>query len=187
MRNALNYGLAIAALSAVLMGCPELAAPPFDATGDYEGAWVSSETESNCALSLSLTQKADWFFPLNHQIVGTASFSYACLLDNALLEQIQDQLPELTLPLFGNIALGSSGEITLGIDSSIVDLPFTIAFQLDGEGADITGDGLMDTFTGTYTLDLVLETTVQGYETVEVHSSGAFDVATTEQVVKLPS
>lgn len=39
---------AVAMATALLQGCPLLPQPPFDASGNYEGAWETAEVKTAC-------------------------------------------------------------------------------------------------------------------------------------------
>lgn len=176
LRNvALSFFLTVVPLA--FSGCDLLPQPPFNASGAYTGTWVTTEAKVSCPFTLSLTHKADFIYPFNHQVIGTAAFSYGCLLDNELLEQIQDELPELILPLFGSMDDDGSGHMKLGIDTSALDFPFSIDLDFDGTGEDTDGDGRMDTYAGDFSLTFSITTTVEGYEQVDFDSEGTFTAA----------
>lgn len=172
--------LCAAAMAAgLLQGCPLLPQAPFDASGDYDGAWETAEAKSACPFTLSLTHKPDFIYPFNHQVLGIAEFSYGCLADNELLAQIQDELPELRIPLLGHFGDDGSGDLVLSIDTSAIEFPFSINLSFDGTGVDTDADGLMDSYAGEYTLSFSITTDVEGYETVNFESAGDFEVTRT--------
>jgi len=170
-------GLTLAVVLLLAPGCDELPQPPFDASGSHMGTWVSAETKASCPFTLSLTHKAAFIYPFNHQVIGTAEFSYGCLLDNALLEQIRDELPELKLPVFGSLDDDGSGRMKLGVDTSLLDFPFSIDLQFDGTGEDTDADGRMDSYAGDFALTFSITTTVEGHEQVDYASEGTFTAA----------
>ncbi|HNT88596.1 MAG TPA: hypothetical protein PKL84_12095 [Candidatus Hydrogenedentes bacterium] len=179
MRTVTRYsilGLTLIGASVLLAGCPDLPVPPFDAAGAYSGAWETGEAKGACPFTLSLVHKPNFIYPLNHQILGVVEFSYGCLLDNALLEQIQDELPELKVPLFGNMEDDGSGRIRLGIDTAALAFPFSIDIDFDGTGADTDDDGVMDVYAGDYAITFSITTTIPGRERVDYTSAGTFSV-----------
>ena len=178
MRHSLHMVIVVAgALAPILFlsGCPLLPQPPFDASGDYTGSWESNETKAACPFTMSLIHKADFIYPFNHQVIGTVEFSYGCLIDNELLTQIQDELPELVIPVFGSLKDDGSGALSLGIDTDTLEFPFSINLQFDGTGVDEDEDGVMDSYAGTYSLSFHITTDVEGYESVDFDSAGAFE------------
>lgn len=168
--------IAVAMVAGALQGCPLLPQAPFDASGEYSGTWETAEAKSECPFTLSLTHKPDFVYPFNHQVLGIAEFSYGCLIDNELLEQIQDELPELKIPLFGHFEDDGSGDLVLSLDTSDLEFPFSIILSFDGTGEDTDSDGLMDSYAGEYALSFSITTEVEGYETVDFDSAGTFGV-----------
>lgn len=166
-------------LMVTLAGCPQPVQPPFDASGQYAGTWTTNDGEKlSCDLNLELYQLVD--VPIiKFTVAGTATFSWDCIIpENVqdLLRQFlgldaEDLMPDLTLPILGQMDRDSSGHIamSLGLDLSnmpqalldllpleisVEDLPlsqFELAF--DGYGEDLTESGVMEQFTGTFSLD----------------------------------
>ena len=141
-------------LAAVVGGCEllDLPAPPFDATGSYEGAWRGFVSGSNddvntCAVRLTLTHDLEATSPEEYRVDGEVRFNFTCpdlldeLTDIGLPTTIQVDLTGFMTPM-GQLLAGSisaSGEAThlVGIDAT---------------GVDVDEDGQMDGLSGSFTL-----------------------------------
>lgn len=148
-----------------LVGCPEQTSPPFDTTGEYAGTWsgvsydVPAETEGEvevvvkqdieeCPLTLTLEHDVDAITPGNYFVRGEATIDYECL-----------ELPErFVTPPPSVVAvtglLQQDGSLTLA--SGGCGAGYCVVLTLDGAGADLDADGLMDAYDGDWAWTLLL-------------------------------
>ncbi len=138
-------------LTVLLSGCPS--GSVVDASGEYEGT-MGSIGNTDCNMRMSLTQKSMLPYPLGNYIAGSVTFDLMCISDAADLGL--DGLPEVTIPLIGKWSTESTGAIDMGVDTSLLQLPFTVAFKCVGTGVDEDSDGKMDAFTGDYSLGVTI-------------------------------
>ena len=168
MRRKLVFA-AIAAVSLILPGCLlVLLAPPFDATGTYEGTWVGTvsglEREYTCAVKLDLDHEVGSGLNAGYTITGTLRLNFTCTAT------IHDLVP-LGFPAFldFNVTgfLNGSGEVIFlsaecnDLDCDSVVLTATgdddgSAFAQHFEGSfasQVTVEGAARTLSGTFEVD----------------------------------
>ena len=177
MLHPFRYAAILTGLAAALTltGCPDLPGPLFDATGNYTGTWEDALTGDVCPITLKLKQNVDLFFPLDHQIIGTAELEPGCLVPGELLDQFFAGLPALSIPVFGSMTPGT-GEIALSVDTELFDLPFDIAISFDGAGEPGNLMFWMDHYSGNYTFSLTIATGTEDMPEYHVESAGTFMV-----------
>ena len=209
MRYAARIGFCSLAvcLTLALAGCPRPPQPPFDASGQYEGVWTTEDGEKlTCDLAMELYQLPE--VPIIKFIVaGTVTFSWDCIIP----EEIQDLLrewfgidpeelmPDLVLPVFGQMDRDDEGHLTLGLELDLNDIPdallqllpgditaedlpmqgFLLAF--DGYGADPAESGLMQQYAGDFTLQATVNL---GEEPRDLDLQGTFAVDRVGEVIK---
>ncbi len=159
-------------LTALLAGCPN--SSMLDASGEYEGTMAAWITSTDCDMRMSLIQVPLLPDPFGNSIVGTVTFDLMCISDAAQVGL--DGLPELTIPLIGGWSTESTGTIELSVDTSLLQLPFTVAFECVGIGTDENSDGKMDAFTGDYSLSVTIPAADSGGADIPLEIGNTFAV-----------
>ncbi len=202
MTRVIKHAFAMAIMSGLILGltgCPFMPKPPFSAAGQYDGTWTDSNTGISCDFSMSLTHLPNTPYPVNFLVGGLVSFDYECALAgevdegqevmDAILDAITDvlgeqELPELTIPVVGEMNEDGSGGIELGVDTEMLELPWTVSVQFTGTGDDNDADGQMDTYAGTYTMTITInldttqyEDVPEEYQQIIIEFEGDFEVA----------
>lgn len=140
--------------------------PPFDATGEYSGEWWSGEG-AHCPLYASITMNAAPVYPPLWNPQATFTIDFSCI-----------ELPEGFPPLEPvDIKVGGQLDINgnLTFATGGCGVPYCILFGTAGVGADSDANGFMDTYTGTWSLVILLA----GFEPFGV--SGQFELRANEK------
>lgn len=170
----------LACVVAVLAGCPSLPTSAFNASGEYSGAWTTTgDAAVTCPFTMTLVHAPGLPLAAGFAVVGLVEFPYDCILPEELLNEILDDLPDLIVPITGEMSDTTTGQITLSVNTETFDLPFSLELTFDGDGQDTDGDGVMNDYSGTLSLTLTIETNVQGFEQVTVPLVGSFVVTRT--------
>lgn len=148
-------------------------APPFDATGTYEGTWQGSTDENTpadyqqqvvaCPLTVTLTQDLSAPYPGDHVVTGTVVVNYSCVE----LPEWMTEIPDSVVQVTGLLA--DDGKLTLL--SAACGTGACLGLGLTGDAVDEDGDGAMDAYSGEWGLAIMLA----GIEAFGV--DGTFEVA----------
>ncbi|MCB1153036.1 hypothetical protein KDL45_05250 [bacterium] len=115
---------------------------PFNASGEYMGAWTSGG--DTCDLDATLSMNSAPALPPVWGGNGTFTFDLSCI-------EWPDELPPLgsvTSTIPG--ALDEAGNLNYA--GVVCGTPYCITFAVNGKGVDVDDDNLMDTYDGTYSL-----------------------------------
>ena len=178
MKTYLSRSALMGILFVVLTGCPPeggFPVPPFDTSGAYSGSWSGAssdqaQTVSECPLELALTQNLSLGFPGDHGVQGVATVDYTCI---ELPEWAQGEPQPSTVEVGG--VLEDNGRLTLL--SGACGTGFCIVLNLAGQGEDTDGDGLMDTYAGDWSYQILLA----GVEPFGFEGTFTLDVTPSEE------
>ena len=151
--------LLFAAVVALLIcGCPAQVPPPFDTTGAYVGTWSGQTNEGQgqkqqevaaCPLTITLEQDVNTTYPANHGVKGTVVIDYSCV---ELPEWVTTEIPPSTVQVGGLLA--DDGKLTLMSGGCGTGL--CLVLVLAGQGVDGDADGVMDTYSGSWSFVILL-------------------------------
>lgn len=134
--------------------CPQWPKPPFDTTGLYTGTWAGLVDEDEqvrrieCPLTLHLEQTLTAAYPGDHAVKGWVEIDYSCL---DVPERITE-LPASKVNVSGLLA--DDGRLTLF--SGGCGTGACAILMIGGQGVTTDNDNLMDTYTGNWSLVILL-------------------------------
>ena len=139
-----------------LAGCNVLSvAPPFEASGTYDGTWEGgltdvTSTARRCSLILTLTDDSKQLTWLSDFTVGgTCIMNFTC--PQVFADFTDAGVPAvLRVPVFGTVT--ALGRVVLASRETVGGV--SIALAIDANGSDEDGDGQMDGLAGTFTLSV---------------------------------
>ena len=151
--------IAIAGLCAVVAlagaGCPgTFPPPPFNATGTYVGTWRGKSNEDSpqhvrkCPVEIVLTQDTSQAYPQDHVVNGTVTVDYSCI---ELPEWVQTPPPSV-LNVSG--VLQDNGNLTLITGGCTTAM--CAVLTLTGVGVDADTNGVMDSYSGSWSFTILL-------------------------------
>ncbi len=148
--------------------CPQWPKPPFDTTGLYKGTWqgipndAGSVQQVQCPLTLHLDQTLTAAYPGDHAVKGWVEIDYSCI-------EVPDRIAELPASKV-NISGLLTDDGRLSLFSGGCGTGACAILMMAGQGGTTNTDAYMDTFTGNWSLILLLA----GVEPFGI--SGTFDV-----------
>ncbi|MBL7649688.1 MAG: hypothetical protein JNK74_26225 [Candidatus Hydrogenedentes bacterium] len=177
MRKHLSRSVLTGMILVALTGCPPeggFPVPPFDTSGAYSGSWSGTssddaQTVAECPLELTLTQNLSLAFPGDHGVQGVATIDYTCI---ELPEWAQGETQPSTVEVGG--VLESNGRLTLV--SAACGTGYCVVLSLAGQGEDADSDGLMYTYAGDWSYQILLA----GFEPFGFEGTFVVDAAAPE-------
>lgn len=151
-----SVAIVLSAVCAIaLTGCPgTFPPPPFNTTAAYLGTWKGKSNEDDpqhvkkCPLGIVLTQDPAADYPGDHLVQGTVTVDYSCIEFPEWIETPPPSVVEVggVLQDNGNLSL-----ITGGCTTALC-----VVLTLNGVGVDNDGDGLMDSYSGSWAYTILL-------------------------------
>ena len=138
--------IALCAISVFLISAdnncdPDFPAPPFDATGDYQGIWHSEFNPAECKLYATLDQDVDGDYPNDHVVTGTLAVDLTCI---EAWGWWTPPIDPVEMDIYGTMADG--GDLVMaGVGYGTV---YGIEVNLSGPGTDFGPNGQMDKWDG---------------------------------------